>query len=242
MSVFAQSSGMGLTPISPETDGKMEPIAVTPSPITETKRVVVVIDPGHGGSDSGAVGPNGVKEKDVVLGIAEEVVRLCGSEKGLEAVLTREGRDVDASEASRVAFASQKVSAAAVVSLHVGASFAPNARGMEIFLPTFSETEGDEAVRSPQGGAQTSSSAGRQFGGILASSLASSTGATVRGVRNAPVRLLSSFRVPSVMIEVGVISNPEDETLLASKEYQTKIAEGIVRGLVEFFSERPSGE
>ncbi|HOJ34176.1 MAG TPA: N-acetylmuramoyl-L-alanine amidase [Candidatus Hydrogenedentes bacterium] len=215
----------------------MEPILVEPAP--PPKPTTVVIDPGHGGSDTGVLGVNGLKEKEVVLAVAERIVRLSEPINTIKIAITREARDVEWSDATRVNFTLTKTQADLFITLHTGASYSPTARGFELYIaaPTTDTTGSTNKPPSDAGKSSATQNASLKLAEKIATALSASSGASARGIRRVPFRILNSLNIPAVAIEIGVLTNPEDEKLLASDEFRDKIAQGILAGIQEYLAE-----
>ncbi len=183
----------------------------------------IVIDPGHGGSDSGAIGYSGVKEKDVALAVALQAEQLLRA-AGADVVMTRT-RDTDVSPSdhspsgelqARVDVAAAYPKAELFLSIHCNSFTNPNAHGMETYY--YPKTDKDE-----------------HFAILLNEELEKAGGRFNRGVKYAKFYLLRHTEIPASLVEMGFLSNPEEEELLASADYQKKMAEAIFRAIVRYF-------
>jgi N-acetylmuramoyl-L-alanine amidase len=216
----------------------------------------VVIDPGHGGEDVGAKGPGGALEKDVTLAIARKVRSTVVNALGLQAFLTRD-KDQDVALDERAAFANNYKSDL-FISIHANASRAQGARGSEVYFLSYQASDDESRrVAALEGGevpaTAASSPASSDVALILwdmaqaehleeSSSLASRiqeelaevSGNERRGVKQAPFRVLVGAAMPAVLVEVAFLSNSEEEKLLTSDAYQSRIATAIVRGIARF--------
>jgi N-acetylmuramoyl-L-alanine amidase len=219
---------------------------------------IIVIDPGHGGTEQGAMGPAGLIEKDVTLAIARRLRRdLERNNPSVQVVLTRdEDRLVGLDERTAIANHNR---ADLFLSIHLNASPRSTARGAETYYlstdPTdqearmLAELENDPAVRKRPHERVADGSldlvlwdlAQNQYvaeSGALAESIQDHlnrlTGTRDRGVRQAPFRVLMGAMMPAVLVEVGFISNEEDETLLASPTYRMQIVRALSAAVEEF--------
>ena len=214
----------------------------------------VVIDPGHGGIEDGAIGPAGAKEKDVVLAIARHLAaRLRAS--GLEVILTRNG-DVELSLDDRAALANQH-RADLFISLHANASRFSRARGAETYILSRDATDDEArtvaALENQASGASPGGDDGEDLPLILwdlaqtqylnesyalaeeiQTALEAELDIPDRGVRQAPFRVLVGSTCPSVLIEVGFMTNPLEEKLLVSRAYQRRIASVLSSAIVRY--------
>jgi N-acetylmuramoyl-L-alanine amidase len=232
--------------------------AAAPRVVPEGPSVrTVVIDPGHGGDDVGAKGPGGSVEKDVALAIARKVRATVANSLGLQAFLTRD-KDVDVALDERAAFANN-YKADLFISIHVNASRAQGARGSEVYFLSYQASDDESRrVAALEGGeiaipAAAGAPAGSDVALILwdmaqaehleeSSALASRiqeelaevNGNERRGVKQAPFRVLVGAAMPAVLVEVAFISNSEEEKLLTSDAYQSRIAAAVARGIARF--------
>jgi N-acetylmuramoyl-L-alanine amidase len=183
----------------------------------------IVIDPGHGGSDSGAVGKSGLAEKDVTLAISTELRKLLEDKKA-SVILTRTS-DLDvystqASDAqelqSRVNIAN-KARADVFVSVHIDSFADSSAKGTTTYF----------ASQSPRGELLASQ---------IQQSLVDQLGLLDRGFRESNFYVLKHATMPAVLAEVAFISNPTEEAMLQRSDFIKKAAYGIFTGLTRFFS------
>jgi N-acetylmuramoyl-L-alanine amidase len=223
----------------------------------------IVIDPGHGGHDPGAVGLNGLYEKDVVLDIALKLKEILSKNPLYEVFLTRE-TDVYIPLEARTAIANQK-KADLFVSIHANASPKRKAKGVETYLLNW--TDNNEAnrvaARENKISLKKMKEMNRQMdvlGGILgdlerqmkrdesvnlANQIQNSMITTLDGRENLGVKwamffVLFGARMPSVLVEVSFISNPEEERLLSDVSYRSRIAHAIADGLNGYFTSTPT--
>jgi N-acetylmuramoyl-L-alanine amidase len=240
-----------------EPEGRRE--EPSPPPVRELRRdVVVAIDAGHGGEDPGAIGPNGVREKDVVLAIARRVERLFDDTPGFEGVLVRTG-DYYVPLRRRTEIARQHRSDL-FVSIHADAFKTAQPRGASVFALSergaTSETArwlADKENRADLIGgvgdvsldgkdpvltqvlidiAMTASlGASLDAGERILESLERATRLHSRRVEQAGFAVLKSPDVPSLLVETGFISNPREARELATAEHQARLARAIYEGV-----------
>lgn len=202
---------------------------------------IVTLDPGHGGSETGAEGQNGSLEKNVVLSIARRVRDVLQERLGIRVILTRE-TDRDLSLDERAAIANNNKSNL-FLSIHADASPRRNARGSSVYFLSHTSTPSSPSTSS--GGeldfilwdmAQTSHlSQSSRLAEILQEELQAVTGKQVnRGIKQNSFRVLKGATMPAVLVEVGFISNPDEENLLTSAEHQEELAEAIYRGILRY--------
>ncbi len=204
---------------------------------------LVFIDPGHGGLNQGAVGPDGLEEKVLTLDISRRLDALL-REAGLRTAMSRsDDRFVGLRERTRQANAAD---AALFLSIHVNSSPTPKPHGIDVYVLSeeVAREEGLEIVQREEGAAPSPHRkglgavlhglhlAGSQRASValahrVLEGLVESTGALSRGVRHAPFAVLKEARMPALVIEVGFLSNPAEAADLARPEYRQRIAEGI---------------
>ncbi len=180
----------------------------------------IVLDPGHGGNDPGAIGPTGLKEKEVNLDVARRAYALLGG-YGARVVLTRNG-DEEIDLYAR----SQKANAAGAdlfVSIHMNANSSPSLKGTSTYYARSGEDKAQRLEKS------------RQLANELQASLVDALGLEDKGVRQADFVVLRETAIPAVLIEAAFLSNPEEEKLLASASFREKIARAIVEGIGNYF-------
>ncbi|WP_041315615.1 N-acetylmuramoyl-L-alanine amidase [Heliomicrobium modesticaldum] len=177
----------------------------------------VIIDPGHGGFDPGALGPTGLREADVNLAVAKRVANLLSP--SVQAVLTRDGdtspgTDVNTDLQNRATVANG-ARADYFVSIHCNAADNAAANGTEVYCYKF-------------GGK------GEQLARTIARFLVPALGLRDRGVKEANFYVLRQTVMPAVLIELAFITNRVEESLLRSPLFQAKAAEAIARGIGAF--------
>ncbi|WP_374569477.1 N-acetylmuramoyl-L-alanine amidase [Ideonella sp.] len=225
--------------------------------------IVVAIDPGHGGEDPGAIGPSGLKEKDVVLQVALQLRDKLNTKPGMRAMLTRDA-DFFVPLQDRVAKA-RRVQADLFVSIHADAFFTPEARGASVFALS-------------QGGATSSAArwmaqkenAADVVGGVNAATkdkqvlralLDMSTTAQIKDslrvghevlsrigsvgrlhkakVEQAGFAVLKAPDIPSILVETAFISNPDEEDKLRDPDYQQRLVQALFSGIERYFAKNP---
>jgi N-acetylmuramoyl-L-alanine amidase len=217
----------------------------------------IVIDPGHGGYDTGTIGPHGLMEKNVCLDVALRLGRLIHKKlPGAEVIYTRK-TDVFVPLEERTAIANQ-AKADLFISIHANASHDENARGIETYYLSFTTSQealetasrenalSDESVHQLQDLIkQIASNDKIEESHELASDIQNSltgqlrevsTAERNRGVKKAPFVVLIGADMPSVLAEISFLSNPTDEKLLEKPAQRQRIAQGIFRGVVRYLS------
>jgi N-acetylmuramoyl-L-alanine amidase len=239
------------------------------APPTEAERdrvdrlIIVAIDPGHGGEDPGAIGPTGLREKDVVLSIARQLRDELNTQRGMRVMLTRDA-DFFVPLYDRVRKA-RRVQADLFVSIHADAFFKPEARGASVF------------ALSPKGASSATArwmaereNAADGVGGVnvqvadvqvMRTLLDMSTAAQIkdslklgrevlgrigqvgnlhkRQVEQAGFAVLKAPDIPSILVETAFISNPEEEAKLRDPEHQRQLVQALAAGIKRYFARNP---
>ena len=254
---FSLSLVFALAPPLPAADGADgRPGGASPS--GQAGRVkTVVIDPGHGGIETGATGKFGNLEKDIALAVGLKLKALIERNMGLEAVMTRD-RDVDVSLENRSAIANNH-KAGVFISIHANGAVQRKAGGSETFFLSLNAT--DEETRrlaylenngqDLQNSVDPSSDddlmmilwdmaqnayvkeSGR-LAEIVQSELDAMLGTRNRGIKQAPFKILTGVACPAILVEAAFLSNPDEERKLASPAFQERVAEAIYRGLARY--------
>ena len=220
----------------------------------------IAIDPGHGGDDTGTRGPDGTLEKDVTLDIARRLRNLIESQLGLRVVLTRT-TDATVALDERAAIANNN-RADLFISLHTNASVRETATGAEVFylsLEEYDEEARDAAGFAGQpvpvvgGGSRVLDIVPWQLAQLrhveesarwaetVADELSLRLPMSPRGLQQAPFRVLVGANMPAVLVEMGFLSNPDQEAQLTSTTFQTSVANGLLRSIVRYRDEVARG-
>jgi N-acetylmuramoyl-L-alanine amidase len=214
----------------------------------------VVIDPGHGGHDAGSTGVTGLVEKEVTLDIAKRLAALIEENLGSEVILTR-SEDVYLSPEQRTEIANQQ-KADLFISVHANSSRVKTATGVETYYLNFTASPDslEVAARENASSQRSVSDLGdlikkialkdkldesREFAGqvqqaLYGGSQKAGNKTRDRGVRKAPFIVLIGAEMPSILTEVGFLSNPREEALLKKPEYRQKIAEALFKGVSQY--------
>ena len=215
----------------------------------------IVIDPGHGGHDTGTIGPTGLMEKDLCLDVALRLSRIIEQRlPGAEVIFTRTD-DTFIPLEERTNLANDK-KADLFLSIHANSSRNHGARGIETYYLNLkaSPEEMEVAARENATSQQNVSDLqelvkkiarnekieeSREFAEDIQDSLAhrvqrSARNVKNRGVRRAPFVVLIGANMPSVLAEISFLSNPADEQLLKKGEYRQRLAEGLYQGVVNY--------
>ena len=217
----------------------------------------IVIDPGHGGKDPGAVGPNGTRESMINLNVALRLKHLLEQELGLEVLMTRKD-DRFVSLGDRTKFANDN-KADLFISIHTNASRTNGAQGIETYYLSTKSTTESRAVEALENsvvelyegaGAKQKYEAldfilmdmlqtehlehSNDLATLVQHNLVAGVQAKNRGVKQANFYVLRGAFMPAILIEMGFISNPEEEALLANPQYQDRLAQAIFESIKRF--------
>ncbi len=216
----------------------------------------IAIDPGHGGRDTGAVGPNGLREKDVVLDIGLKLRRLIQQRLGIRVVMTRT-EDVFVPLEERTAIAN-RAKADFFISIHVNAAPRARALGFETYFlsrePSDSEARASairENLSVNLGGLKPREEdalrailwdmantlylkESSELAEILLEEIDKTLRVNNRGVKSAPFFVLMGAAMPAVLTEVAFISNPREERKLQAGQYKERVAEALYAGVARF--------
>jgi N-acetylmuramoyl-L-alanine amidase len=214
----------------------------------------IVIDPGHGGHDTGTIGVTGLEEKDLVLAVSKRLGKLLESRLGAQVVFTRRD-DTFIPLETRTAIANQE-QADLFVSVHANSSRDPGARGIETYYLNFTSSPEALEVAARENAASDKSihelqdlvkkialkekiEESREFAFDVQQSLllglaGKSSGVPDRGVKKAPFVVLIGANMPSILAEISFLSNPGDEKRLRSPEHRQRIAESLYRGISRY--------
>lgn len=214
----------------------------------------VVIDPGHGGHDQGTEGIHGLLEKDLVLDVAKRVGKLVETRMGAEVIYTRSD-DTFIPLEGRTALANEK-KADLFISIHANSSPVPRIAGVETYYLNFSTSKDAMDVAARENATSQKSvfdlqdivqkitlhdkvEESREFAGRIQTALYGFSARSFpseknRGVKKAPFIVLIGATMPSVLVEIGFLSNSREEALLKKSDYRQKLAESLYRGISRY--------
>ncbi|MEA2488637.1 MAG: N-acetylmuramoyl-L-alanine amidase, partial [Acidobacteriota bacterium] len=215
----------------------------------------IVIDPGHGGKDVGAIGPNGLQEKELTLAICRKLADALSAKVGARVVLTREDDSVVSLD-QRTAIANQ-YKADLFLSVHLNAAVTKVAKGSETYFLSLEAS--DELARKAAETENAASSAAdpssdlklilwdlaqqsyldesSRFAQAVQEEMNAASAVHNRGVKQAPFKVLVGATMPAALVEVGFISNPEEEAKLQTPEFQTMLVEALTRAVQRYKTE-----
>ena len=249
--------------------------AVAPQPTRPTDQTrgsriqTIVIDPGHGGENTGAKGAEGIEEKEITLLLAQALRSRLVERLPVRVVLTRT-EDVDLPLDTRTAIANQQ-KADLFISLHVNSVPGPSAHGAETyFLSLEASDEGAEKAAEMENRADPLLPAdgdplydlqlilwdlaqthylgeSQSLARLVQEELNEALNLTDRGVKQAPFRVLVGAAMPAVLVECGFLSNPEEEAKLLDPAYRAQLVEALVRAVLRYRAQKegmplPTGE
>lgn len=214
----------------------------------------IVIDPGHGGHDEGTQGPKGLLEKDLVLDVSLRLGKLIEEKMGAEVIYTRSD-DTFIPLEGRTALANEK-KADLFLSIHANSSPAPRITGVETYYLNFTDSKDAMDVASRENASSAKSifelrdliqkislhekaSESRDFAERIQTALFAFSAKTFpsernRGIKKAPFVVLIGANMPSVLAEIGFVSNSREEALLKKQEYRQKLAEALFHGISKY--------
>jgi len=213
----------------------------------------IVIDPGHGGDETGAKGPQGILEKNITLAVARRLKAALEGRLGVRVLLTREG-DQTVPLDQRAALANNN-KADLFLSLHANASLRPTVTGAEVFFLSLAEY-GEEAQEAARAESETLPVLGggnrdievvlwdmaqarhieqsAAFARTVEAALRERVPMTPHSLQQAGFRVLVGANMPAVLVEMGFLTNPQQEQRLASDDYQNALVQALVDGIVRY--------
>ena len=236
------------SPDAPPADAAPPPLEFTAPAVLNT----VVIDPGHGGDDTGTTGPNGVLEKDITLQVATRLRRAIESRLGLRVVMTRNGdRMIRLDERAAIA---NNNKADLFISLHANASLSPAPSGAEVYylslyddaVETRLTGSTDHTVPVLGGGVRSIEvvswdmaqvrhlDQSARFARIVDTELRRRVAMRPTDVQRAPFRVLVGANMPAVLVELGFLSNPAQAEQLASASFQETLGQALFQSVVRY--------
>jgi N-acetylmuramoyl-L-alanine amidase len=232
------------------------PAPVIAQPVRRNGPRPIVIDPGHGGDDTGAIGASGLTEKNLTLAIANRLARILRAQ-GHPVRLTRNG-DIGRALTDRAALAN-RLDARVFISLHANASTVASVKGAETYYMSLDDRASDPAAQSTADVENQAGGAGNRGNSSLdlilwdmaqsevlnesallalrvQARLNALLGLKDRGVKQAPFVVLTGATMPAALVEVGFLSNADERDQLASETHQQALADAIARGIGDFLA------
>lgn len=244
----------------------------TPKPVATVSKskksmvrrdIIIAIDPGHGGQDSGALGKHGTKEKDIVLAVAKRLAKIVNAEPGMRAYLTRD-TDVFITLRQRIKRAREN-KADMFISIHADAFKDTKAKGASVFVLSQrgASSEAAQMMADKENAAdlaggisledkddmlasvlldlsQTASlEASLEVANTVLAGLKRVGNVHKKHVESAAFVVLKSPDIPSILVETAFVSNPDEERKLNTPSHQNKIARAILSGISNYFQRNP---
>lgn len=244
-----------------------KPVKSEKAVVSDERKIIIAIDAGHGGKDTGAIGPDGIDEKNVTLPIAKRLARLVNQEQGMKAVLIRKGDYfIPLDKRSELA---RKSHADMLISIHADGFASPKPRGASVWVLSARRANreiGRWLDRSQQptellGGAgevlkttpndqylaralldmsmDHSMNSGYRIASDIVNQLKKVTVMHKRVPQHASLAVLKSPDIPSMLVETGFITNPIEERLLSSPHHQQVLARAIFLGVRKYYRHHP---
>ncbi|HEY7883969.1 MAG TPA: N-acetylmuramoyl-L-alanine amidase [Cellvibrionaceae bacterium] len=255
-------------------DKTRAPAGAPPPVITERvveqsdlkRNIIIAVDAGHGGEDPGAIGPNGLREKDVVMDISRALVKKINARRGYEARMVRTGDYyVALRERRNIA---RRMQADLFISVHADAFTQPSARGASVFALSrrgatsemarfLAQRENESDIIGGVGSVSLDDKDEMLAGVLVDLSMTATLGSSLQAgsfvldsigqmahlhkkqVEQAGFAVLKSPDVPSILVETGFISNPGEAKNLANRQYRERMADQLFRGIEAFFNQFP---
>ena len=231
---------------------------------------VIVIDPGHGGKDRGTVGPGGRREKDIALAVGRELARELRGDEGLEVYMTRDRDEfVPLWERGEKATLWKGERPGVFISIHVNSAASDaSIRGFETYFLSearteherrvvanenapllFDEDSGDETSRDPDLSSilrELRNFDHQHWSSLLAERIQAELEAVHpgpnRGVKQGPFAVITNALMPAVLVELGFVSNREEERALSRGEFQSDVARALAIAIRDFYQRYPPGQ
>ncbi|HJW12206.1 MAG TPA: N-acetylmuramoyl-L-alanine amidase [Albitalea sp.] len=260
--------GLPSTSAPPPVAAASAPPQMTPAPIPEPsgkmeRLIIVALDPGHGGEDPGATGASGLREKDVVLQVALQLRERINAMPGMRAMLTRDA-DFFVPLHERVRKA-RRVQADLFVSIHADAFITPKARGASVFALSRNGASStaarwladhenaadlvggvnikakDETVMRTLLDMSTTAQIkdSLKLGGEVLGQIGKVGKLHKGSVEQAGFAVLKAPDIPSILVETGFVSNPEEESRLRDPRYQAQLVDALAAGIKRYFAKNP---
>lgn len=241
------------------------PAPKSPAAVGVDSLIVIALDPGHGGEDPGAIGPSGLREKDVVLAVGVKLRERLQSNPNIRVLMTRDA-DFFVPLQDRVRKA-RRVQADLFVSIHADAFITPQARGASVFVLSDGAATSaaarwmanKENAADMVGGVNVG--AATKDANVLRALLDMSTTAQIKDslklggevlgqigkvgklhkprVEQAGFAVLKAPDIPSILVETAFISNPEEEKKLRDPDYQDQLVDALASGIARYFAKNP---
>jgi N-acetylmuramoyl-L-alanine amidase len=201
-----------------------------------SKKHIIVIDPAHGGQDTGIMLTDKIAEKDITLAVAQALRKELAKENNLEVILTRDSDKEVSLDDRRKNIA--KIKPDFVLSFHTNAGFGKSAAGFELYYQEFNKDlikEQKKTKRDVQQEKNKYLNDSVRLARIIQENLNTLFPRKSRGLRKADLPLIEGLFVPAVIVEMGFATNPEDKKKLLSTNTQTEIAQVLAKSIKSFY-------
>ncbi|MCU1244264.1 MAG: putative N-acetylmuramoyl-L-alanine amidase, partial [Acidobacteria bacterium] len=239
---------------TPAAPGAPLPPTTPQRPVDAPGIHTIVVDPGHGGKEVGAIGPGGMMEKDATLALCRKLAVSLGNRLGARVILTREDDSVVSLD-QRTAIANQ-YKADLFLSVHMNAAVVKGAHGSETYFLNLDASDevarrAAETENAPAAGAQAPPSSdlnlmlwdlaqqqylheSSRFASTIQEEMNAATSVQNRGVKQAPFKVLVGATMPAALVEVAFITNPEEEAKIKSDAYQNMVVETLTKAVQRY--------
>lgn len=201
--------------------------------LAQVQKPVVVIDPAHGGEDTGCIGVDKVAEKDITLALAKRLKQELNSSGTCQVVLTREGDETLSVEQRKKKIT--EINPAAVVSIHANAGFGKTATGFELYYPGLGEKPSNHEKSKPDAKQVKNLNDTVKLAHLIRKSLDTLYPKQGRGLREADVVLLDGLTVPAVVVEIGFLTTAEEKKRLSDEKTRARIARAMAEAIETYF-------
>jgi N-acetylmuramoyl-L-alanine amidase len=224
-----------------DADGVIAPLLHARNTLKHQGYSLVILDPGHGGSDPGTIGPRRLYEKKVVLDIAKRVRRKLNASNVAVRMTRRRDKTLTLQDRPKLA---TSWGADAFVSIHANSAASKMASGIETFVmpvtgfPSTTSSKPDNRCYA----GNKNDAANTVLGGLVQQGVLAKTGAPDRGVKRGRFAVLRAVNCPAALVEVGFLSNPKEASQLATAAYRDRVAEGIAQGILTYLVRTESSQ
>ena len=198
----------------------------------QTSKHCIIIDPAHGGDDSGVIGVDKIEEKDITLAIAKNIQKELANEADLEVILTR-----DSDKTISLSDRKKKISSAnpaLVLSIHTNAGFSKTASGYELYYPGFKE---NDETKHEKSAARKNNYLNDtvKFARIVQKNLDILFPRKGRGLREASNPINVELQIPVLVVEVGFVTNQDEKKKISNEKTSAEIAKALAKSIKAFF-------
>jgi N-acetylmuramoyl-L-alanine amidase len=199
------------------------------------RKHLIVIDPAHGGQDTGVKLTDKVGEGEITLAIALAMQKELAAENNIEVVLTRNSNTYVTIEERKANIL--KIKPELFLSLHINAGFGKEAEGFELYYPGFKDLEDNKkaAKNSPKNNKNKYLNDSVRLANFVQKNMDALFPRKGRGLREADVPIIEGMTIPALVVEIGFATNPEEKKKLMSAKIQTEIAKALAKSIILFY-------